>query len=48
MRGRVGESCPECGNFTMVRNDLPEVRHLRRDDGVQLRITLDQLRPRLT
>ena len=20
MKGYVGESCPECGNFTMVRN----------------------------
>ncbi len=55
MKGYVGESCPECGNFTMVRNGtclkcVPrmrqfhhgaewhvfEVRHLRRDHGVQL------------
>jgi ribonucleoside-diphosphate reductase alpha chain len=20
MKGNVGEACPECGNFTMVRN----------------------------
>jgi hypothetical protein len=36
MKGYVGESCPECGNFTMVRNGtcLNEVRHLRRHHGV--------------
>jgi ribonucleoside-diphosphate reductase alpha chain len=22
MKGYVGESCPECGNFTMVRNGV--------------------------
>ena len=34
MKGYVGESCPECGNFTMVRNG----------DGVQLRGTVNILR----
>ena len=36
MKGYVGEACPECGNFTMVRRrHVFEVRHLRRHDGVQ-------------
>jgi hypothetical protein len=38
MKGYVGEACPECGNFTMVRNGTClECDTSRRDDGVQLR-----------
>ena len=38
LKGYVGEACPECGNFTMVQErHVPEVRHVRQHDGVQLR-----------
>ncbi len=34
MKGYVGDSCGECGNFTLVRNGTAEVQHLRLDDGL--------------
>ncbi len=35
MKGYVGESCRECGNFTMVRNGACLKRdNVRRDHGV--------------
>ena len=41
MKGYVGEAGPECGNFHHgPQRHAPDMRHLRRDDGVQLRFKL--------
>ena len=35
MKGHVGEACPGCANFALVREwDVFEVRYLWGDDGV--------------
>ena len=35
MKGYEGEACPECAQLHAgAERDVPEVRHVRRDDGV--------------